>query len=239
MDFEIGRNISVSDLSDYEERLPFQMFIRNPRGSTRIKSFNPIEVKALIQKENLRGYVHAPYTLNLSWGEKWISSIISEDLRTCTEIGIRGMVVHVGRATKCDRETAMKNMIDCVRSSIRETACPLLIETPCGSKNELLNSIEEMAIFFENFTEKERCRLGICIDTCHVFANDYLPSSFIEKWNELSSVNIGLIHFNDSKTIKGSHKDRHENPGEGYIGITEMRRVGAFAKKHGIDLIVE
>lgn len=237
-----GYSISLASLEEYPA-LPFQVFIRNPRakGEKYISAMIPSKIEKLVREKGARGYVHSPYTTNLSNPDEWLENLLRDDMILCSKVGFRGMVIHVGHATKRSRSEALKEMVKTVKRAIPHisSGCPLMIETPCGAGTELLSSIEEMRDFFNFFTPEEKEKLSLCVDTCHVFVAGYEPMEYITKWLELSSIPIGLIHFNDSEAPKGTHKDRHTNIGLGCIGEEELLKVFSFAQEHDIDTVRE
>ena len=119
-------------------------------------------------------------------------------------------------------------------------ACPLLIETPSSQGTELLTTIDEFQEFYQRFNQEDQQRIRICIDTCHVFASGYDPLEYLSKWiNTMGRETVGLIHFNDSKDVKGSKKDRHAPIGNGKIGKNILYQVMKYAVDQKIDMVVE
>ena len=117
-------------------------------------------------------------------------------------------------------------------------SCPLLLETSCGEGTEVLTKIEELGTFFYRFSVEERKKLGVCIDTCHVFAAGYQPLSYLEHWEKYCKIPIILVHFNDSKGICGSCLDRHVYPGYGNIGV-RMIEIAKWCKSRNIQMVIE
>ena len=122
----------------------------------------------------------------------------------------------------------------------------LLIANTAGAGNALGGRFEELAamrLFAANFTTLE---IGFCIDTCHCLAAGYnlaTPAGLRETVLLLDQVlgldNIPVFHANDSKTPLGSHLDRHEHIGEGYIGKEGFRRILSHPKLRGKAFIAE
>ena len=103
-------------------------------------------------------------------------------------------------------EISMKNNLDKVLQFASDS-CPLLLETPAGQGSELLQCRKRFAKFINSFTGVNKNRIGVCVDTCHVFACGFDPLDYI-KFIE-KECKIHLIHLNNSKNVKGSCKDRH------------------------------
>ena len=96
------------------------------------------------------------------------------------------------------------------------------------------------------FSEQQKLRIGICIDTCHIFSAGYDITSknkvidFFKMFNELIGFKyVDLIHLNDSHNKLGSRIDRHSNLGDGYIGITSLKYIIEFAINNKFPLILE
>jgi deoxyribonuclease-4 len=114
----------------------------------------------------------------------------------------------------------------------------LLIETSAGETGELLSDIDEFIEFYHSLPISVKEKVGVCVDTCHVFSAGYSPMEFIFNL-EKNGVPIRLVHFNDCKKQKGCRKDLHESPGRGYIGLPELISVGCYCREKGIDMICE
>ncbi|MGW8376572.1 TIM barrel protein, partial [Streptomyces sp. ODS28] len=89
-------------------------------------------------------------------------------------------------------------------------------------------------------------RLGVCLDTCHVYAAGHdlaAPGGVKETLDELSEVTgpgrLKLIHANDSKDVAGAHKDRHANIGAGHIGSAPFGELLAHPATEGVPLVIE
>ena len=155
-----------------------------------------------------------------------------------------GVVVHVGKAIGLTDQLATDYMKKAVREALvcASSACPLLIETPAGCGSEILCTAEELADFYLSFSVQERTRLGLCVDTCHVWAAGYLPLDYLIRLEELvGSVAIKLVHFNDSKDLRGSRTDNHHyyrEPG-GMIGLDQLAMVAEWCGARSIDMVTE
>ena len=79
----------------------------------------------------------------------------------------------------------------------------------------------------------------VCIDTCHVFAAGHDPAEYLKKWLEESEVEVQIVHFNDSKGECNCHKDRHEEPGNGFIGSQSMIDVYNICNNLNIPMVYE
>lgn len=243
------------------KRIPCQMFLRPNRNgnSAAITADEIMNLRELIALHNVPYYTHAPYVINLcnsfdNDNASWARNLLKSDLLITHEIGGRGVVVHTGTLSQrlrqpgnvsgniLKKEDGLYNMELNIRDVLSEATltCPLLLETPCHEGYEIVTSPEELLDFYGRFSNDERQKLKICIDTCHVFAAGYYPTDYIERWtSKYGPETIGLIHFNDSAKPFNSHVDRHALIGFGYIGERELYNSGIWAIKHNIPLVIE
>lgn len=115
-------------------------------------------------------------------------------------------------------------------------SCPLLLKTPSNQKGEVCSKIEELGSFFYRFTEKEREKIGICIDTCHTTASGYDPLSYLKHWEQYCKIPIKLIHFNDSVGELGCSRDLHPKPG---MGIIKMQEIAQWCHDRSLPMLRE
>ena len=120
----------------------------------------------------------------------------------------------------------------------------ILLETSAGSKNSVGSKFEEIGKIIENVTDP--AKIGVCFDTCHVFAAGYDIRDEEGLYNTLNDFNdfIGLeklnvLHLNDSKGPLGSGKDRHEHIGLGNIGVNGFAALLNHKKLNNLPSIIE
>jgi deoxyribonuclease-4 len=224
---------------------PCQLYIANPKsGNLSATMYNPKDVEVGLQyvtTNNLRWFSHAPLCLNTCSGEDYVNTIVKENLQVTAMYGGRGVVMHTGQQGTRDRDVAVNNMEKIVRALLpyASESCPLLLETPCNEGTEICAFVNELASFFARFTSEEHKLLGLCVDTCHVFAAGYAPMDYISRWVQVSPVAIRLVHFNDSETACGSCTDRHAPAGRGYIGLRMLEEVAKFCTQRNIPMVTE
>jgi deoxyribonuclease-4 len=241
--------------SKWSRRAACQFFLVGNQGAKE-KTFSDddiVQTYMFIQKYSARVYVHAPYSINLSLPRNkkseerretgsWSLNLLRKQIETTTAFGGRGVVVHVGKPkTEITPEAGKIEMINSVKSLLGACSpeCQLLIETPAGQGTELYTQPDELWEFWESFSASEKSRMGICIDTCHVFAAGHDPIHYLEYWLKRDSAAISLIHLNDSKHECGSRKDRHAIPGQGRIGIEILNKIVAMVGPYGVPLVME
>lgn len=232
---------------------PCQIFMRGNRGakSITLKDDDIAKTLDLIDKTHIRFYVHASYAINLCHpcGNKtkdpvpvpWATNILREDLELTNTCNGKGVVVHTGKGLYLDTQTATNEMYKSVLTVLDSATsdCPLLLETPCDKGSELCGSAKDLADFYNKFSNAQKMRFKICVDTCHVFAAGQLPFDYICELDRLAPDCIGLIHLNDAKWLQGSGKDGHAPVGMGNIGLQEMLKVIRYAAGKGIAMVCE
>lgn len=210
-----------------------------------------IRTKKLIEAYDMKIYLHGPLTFNLSDPIKCKAEDMSKYLITARKCGLKGVVFHVGKAVELNPKHALTYMTETIVKCLpfASPSCPFLLETGAGVKSELLKTVQEFKDFIihiREFAPKELIdNFGICVDTCHVFAQGYDPTYYINEIlfenGELSNISstLKLIHLNDSKTKKGSCKDYHEAIGKGCIGVNSFLEIINIGAIHSIPLIFE
>lgn len=150
----------------------------------------------------------------------------AEELRRCERLNIPGLVTHpgshLGQGMDAGIERYAVNLDAAIELSGTERVMPLL-ETTAGQGTNLGGSFQELAFMIA--ASKHPDRVGVCLDTCHVFAGGYdirtakgLDVALAE-FDELIGLDrLRFLHLNDSKNPLGSNKDRHEHIGQGEIG---------------------
>ena len=174
---------------------------------------------------------HNSYLINLAapddvlW-EKSIAAMIDE-LRRAETLGIPYVVAHPGSYTSSSEDAGLARIVaglDRVHAETNDVQAQVLLETTAGQGTNLGWRFEQLAAILEGVRHADR--LGVCLDTCHLFAAGYPlanESDYAETMHQLDRV-IGIarvraIHLNDSVKGLGSRVDRHAHIGQGQIGI--------------------
>lgn len=208
----------------------FQFFTRNPRGG----NVRPLDIEdmqalnALMEVHHFAPILaHAPYTLNgCSKTEKtrdFARRAMKEDLERLEYLDHCRYNFHPGSHVGQGAETGITLIADMLNECLwPEQKTTVLLETMAGKGTEVGRNFEEISAIIEKTTLSDK--LGVCLDTCHVFDGGYDIVGQLEEVLHQFDSTIGLsrlkaIHINDSKNSLGSHKDRHEKIGQGQIGI--------------------
>ena len=188
--------------------------------------------------------VHAPYIVNLCNDEKFDFSVsfLKGEMDRCKQLGIRYMVLHPGSSVGLEREYAIHNIIRGLNLILDgEYDTIICLETMAGKGTEVGKSFEEIKTIIDGVNKKTN--IGVCMDTCHIHDAGYDLDDFDNVLDEFDRV-VGLsylkvMHINDSKNERGSHKDRHENIGFGCIGFDRLIGVIYNKRLEGIPMILE
>ncbi len=172
--------------------------------------------------------IHAVYLINCAtedpdMREKSLASL-TQSLRVGAGIGAVGVVLHPGSAKQGDVSRAIKRAGKVIKEALAETErCRLLLEDTAGAGGTLGRSFDELAALIDAAGGGKR--LGICLDSCHLFASGYdvrTRDSLAEVIDEFDRTvgceRLGALHVNDSAVPLGSNRDRHAIMGEGDLG---------------------
>jgi len=236
----------------------FQIFSRSPHGG---KSLELTKDKINSFKENCRKYnlenyyIHTPYYINLASVNSRIYygsiAAIRKEMETADLLEAKGVITHLGSAKELGRKEAREKLVKGLVKVFPEVGTgrdpSLLLEITAGAGKIMGDSFEEIAYFIKE-VEKEISgnKLGVCFDTAHAFASGYdlrnkkaVQKTFDDFDKIIGLERLKLIHCNDSKVDLNSHIDRHENIGEGKIGIEGFKALVNEPRLQNLDFILE
>ena len=215
-----------------------QMFVKNNnqwRGK-RLTKDDISTYKELLLKSSIASVVvHDTYLINLCAKNKTIlrksRSALKDELNRCETLEVRYLNFHPGAHVGQGEHDGIEIIAESLNLIHRETPdhkVMSVIETTAGQGTSLGYRFEQIRAIIDKVEEKNR--IGVCVDTCHVFAAGYDISTergYEETFREFDRV-IGLnrlvaFHVNDSKREFGSRVDRHEHIGKGQIGLNGFR----------------
>jgi deoxyribonuclease-4 len=194
---------------------------------------------------------HASYLINLASGneELWNKSVAGMvvELQRATQLGIEHVVLHPGAHTGLPEEEGLANVIralDRIHEIVPSHSAHMLLETTAGQGTCLGHRFEQLGAMLQGVRQPER--LGVCVDTCHIFAAGYgliARSEYLATWREFEQ-HIGFdwiraFHLNDSKKDRGSRVDRHEHIGEGKLGLEPFRHLLNDKRFRAIPMYLE
>ena len=228
----------------------FQFFTRNPRGGA-AKPVDKSDVAAFRTFAEEKGIgpilAHAPYTLNAAGAETRVrdfaESVMTDDLKRL-ELTPGAMYnfhpgSHVGQGTEKGVELIASHLARVVAKAAdggHRLSTTILLETMSGKGSEVGRTFEEIRAIIDAAESGFRggdapdTRLGVCLDTCHVWDGGYDIVGDLDGVLDAFDKVIGLdrlkaIHLNDSMNVLGAHKDRHEKVGKGKIGLDGLAAV--------------
>lgn len=253
----IGNHVSISlgyeGMLEKEKELggnTFAFFTRNPR-SYKEKTYSLSDVEALrdrLKEESFYPLVaHMPYTINLCSKNEEIREVslkvFQEDVLFMNQLKGNYLNFHPGSRQDQDIDVAIHQIalaLDKILPLASDTT--ILLETMAGKGSEVGRAFEELKAIIDSV--KDSSRLGVCLDTCHVYDGGYdIKDHLDDVLDEFDRV-IGLkrlkaIHLNDTKNILGSRKDRHERLGQGNLGYDAIKRIIEHPLLQNLPFILE
>lgn len=233
----------------------FAMFSKNQRqwfapepDENAVNWFRFHLASAKIKPEDV--LVHSSYLINLGNAdrEKFAKSFDSflGEARILEKLGLKLLNFHPGAHVNLSTpREAMNRIADAVNRAAEETGSVVFVlETMAGQGTSLGSSFGELAEILSRI--KDHSRVGVCIDTCHIFSAGYdlrTEEAYFKTTEEFERV-IGFsflkgVHLNDSKNPLGSRVDRHESLGRGLLGWTPFELIAADSRFDDIPLILE
>ncbi|GIW91927.1 MAG: putative endonuclease 4 [Pirellulaceae bacterium] len=231
-----------------------QIFAKNERQWT-AKPISAEEVAAFQAEQQRTGIhpviVHDSYLINLAapaddLREKSIVAF-ADELERCAQLKIPYLVTHPGAHTGIGEEAGLVRVADAISRLLAEGVggtTMILLETTAGQGTALGYRFEHLARLFELIPYHDR--LGVCVDTCHIFAAGYDirdPDTYDATFAELDRL-VGLervkcFHLNDSQKDLGSRVDRHAHIGQGCIGTEAFRLLVNDPRFAHLPMIIE
>jgi deoxyribonuclease-4 len=183
--------------------------------------------------------IHDNYLINLASAHEKIRRLSIEafrgELERAVAIGAEYLIAHPGNYKGHSVEEGIMHFLEGVGEAARGLKLAnltLLIENTVGAGAQLGGRFEELHVMREFAPKLTDVSIGFCLDTCHLLASGFdianeagLREMVAEADRLLGLDNVRVIHANDSKGALGSHVDRHQNIGNGYIGLDGFRRI--------------
>ncbi len=230
-----------------------QIFGASPRAwqaslppASETKKFKLLQKQTGIQPV----FLHAPYLVNIATPDEVIyqKSIknLTGHLKIAQLLGAQGVIFHIGTKKDLDNEEAAKRCAQAIKQILKNVPGKswLIIENNAGEGKKFGATPEEIALVLKKVNSP---RVKVCIDTAHSLESGliekYTPSqikNFFDRWEKAVGKNtIVALHANDSKTPPHSHHDRHENIGEGYIGLNGFKNLAKEKRAWQLPWILE
>ena len=205
---------------------------RKPMEELRIKEAHEIMKLHGIEKSSM--IVHAPYIINLANCAKAETfelgvDFLAKEIERVKQLEASILVLHPGSHVKQGAEQGIIMIAELLNEILRpQQQTMVLLETMAGKGSEVGRNFTELRSIIDRV--ELQGKLGVCLDTCHVFDGGYDIVNDLENVLEEFDKIIGLkrllaVHINDSLNILGSHKDRHAKIGQGNIGLEALSAV--------------
>lgn len=228
----------------------FQFFTRNPQGG-KAKEIDLNDIKAFnryaISNHFAKIVAHAPYTLNICSDnpqtQEFAAMVLADDLKRMEFVPHNYYNFHPGSHVGQGAQKGIAMIVDLLNKLLApEQTTTVLLETMSGKGSEIGRSFEELAAIIDGIKLKDK--IGVCMDTCHVFAAGYdIVNNLEGVLGEFDRI-IGLkrlkaVHLNDSLMPFASNKDRHAKIGEGKIGTKALAAFVRHPAVKDLPIILE
>jgi len=208
--------------------------------------------RTLLRQSKLKfATAHDSYLINLASPDRTLYERSIEafavEVERAESLGLSYLVMHPGTPTDGDETAGLVRIaqaIDEVHARRADVRVKILLETTAGQGKSLGHRFEHLATIFKSV--KAPKRLGVCLDTCHVFAAGYelaprkkYEATMAEFDRVIGLSRIKAFHMNDSKKPLGSRVDRHEHIGQGHLGLEPFRLLVNDPRFEKIPMIME
>lgn len=198
--------------------------------------------------------IHAVYLINCASKDAEIRkkslASLTQALDVGSRIGADGVVLHPGSTKGEPLDESIGRVAEALTACLDESeVCPILLENTAGAGGTIGRNFDELAAILERVGKIDSSlqgRVGFCLDSCHLFASGFEIGSHdsVTQVVDLFDRQIGIdrlrcIHLNDSKTPFASHRDRHENLGEGELGREGLIAFLGEPRFDGLPVILE
>lgn len=219
---------------------------------------DPLTEEAIAQFQSARSAVqihpvvaHAAYLINIASpkDDLYQKSIraLTHEVERCEQLGIPYLVLHPGAHTGAGTQQGLARIGEALNYVHAATAgynVKILLETSAGQGSSMGATFNELAQMLEKTRENER--LGVCLDTCHIFAAGYdlrtteAYATTMAQFDEIIGIpQLKVIHLNDSKVPLNHHKDQHAHIGKGHLGEASFRHLLNDPRLAGLPGILE
>lgn len=209
-----------------------------------------VAFRTALRETRIRATIaHDSYLINLASPDpklrhQSIDSFVRE-LERCRALGLDYLVTHPGNYID-DLASGIARNADGIAEAMDRVGGGTIVclETTAGSGTAIGASFRDLAQLIERIPKRLRRRVGVCVDTCHVYAAGYdLAKRYSDVWrrfdDEVGLDRLRVMHLNDSKMPFGSRRDRHELIAEGALGERPFRRIMTDERFAAIPKVIE
>lgn len=239
---ELAKELKISSM---------QIFLKNT-NQWHGKTYTDTDIRKFLEAKSgspdLAIFAHAGYLINLAGiGDTYKKSIqaLLDELHRAELLGIEYLVLHPGNHGNRGIDEGIERIADSLNLVFKHhPKTKILLENTAGQGTSIGHRFEELRSIIDRLSNQNM--VGICLDTCHIFAAGYDISkknsyeSVISEFSDIIGINrLKLIHLNDSQRECGSRVDRHESIGEGLIGTAAFRRIVNDPRLKNIPMVLE
>jgi deoxyribonuclease-4 len=235
----------------------FQFFSRPPQGgpAPKLTAAQAEAFKANCKKfKQAESYIHTPYYINFASTTPRIRygsiAVVREELERGTLLGCKYVMTHLGSTKAAGRKLGFHKTWRAIQRVLDgyKGACQLLLEISSGAGDLVGSTFEELRDLIKHVesTAKYKNKLGVCLDSCHMFAAGYdlrtkaaVKKTLNEFGHSVGFKYLKLMHVNDSQSELGGKLDRHEHLGKGKIGLEGFRALVQDKRLDQINFILE
>lgn len=214
------------------------MFYTGAPQNTRRKELSELNIEPAWEYMKEHGIdeivVHAPYIINLGNSVKpetfeLAVEFLNKEIQRTVACKSHTLILHPGAHVGAGAEAGTKQIIKGLNEVLTAgTDCCIALETMAGKGSEIGRTFEELARIYDGVVYNDKLR--VCFDTCHTNDSGYdIVHQFDDVIGEFDRIlgkdQIAVFHINDSKNVRGSHKDRHANIGQGEIGFEALHAI--------------
>lgn len=235
----------------------FQVFSRPPQGgpAPKLTKESVVKFKSEMRAAKQAAFaIHTPYYINFASTTPRIRygsiKVVREELERGSILGASFVMTHLGSSKDAGKEVglhktwrALQRILDGYKGTTQ-----LLLEISAGAGSLVGGTFEELAFLIQNAEKGKpyKGKIGICWDTCHLFASGYdlrtpvAVDTTLKKFAKVVGMDrLKLCHANDSKFWLNDHRDRHEHIGLGQIGLAGFKAILQHPKLQKVDMILE
>lgn len=248
-----GLQHAITEAAHYQCNC-LQLFTKNA-NTWKEKTLTDTQVQTFSQTKEKTGITriisHASYLINIAGPDAKKAAMsceaLKQELIRCGKLDIPYVVLHPGFHMGSGEDAGINAISDRLNRIFRQTAAiktRLLLETTAGQGTCIGHRFEQLASIMEKIEDHDR--IGVCLDTCHIFAAGYDISDTtgyeetIRQFDRIIGLeNLFVIHVNDAKKECGSRVDRHEHIGDGLIGLNGFKQMMNDTRLANIPKILE
>jgi len=241
--FERGASIACSAI---------QIFTKSNRqwGAKALTQQECDAFKAAQKTTGIDVVAHATYLINIGSPDTKVRAAsihaLAIEVERCAQLGIPSLILHPGSHLGFGEQECLERIINGLDEVLEKdtSRVHILLETMAGQGSSVCSSFEHIAFILKH--SRHAHRLGVCLDTCHVFAAGYdftTPQKYKDFWHMFDTTIGGnylkAMHVNDSKKPCGARVDRHEEIGHGHIGLEGFKLLMNDSRLFDVPKILE